>query len=55
MIEELKDELQTIVNRLFDYKNDHQLIEAEYNDLNEIVYHLQKALNIVEEMKNDSI
>lgn len=55
MIEELKEELQTIVNRLFDYKNNHQLTESEYNDLNEIVYHLQKALDIVQEIKNDSI
>ena len=55
MVEELKTELQAIVNRLFDYKNDHQLTEAEYTDLNEIIYHLQKSLNIVEEMNNDSI
>lgn len=46
MIEELKEELQTIVNRLFDFKNDHQLTEAEYDDLNEIMKHVQNALNI---------
>lgn len=43
--QKLKEELQTIVNLLFDYKNDHELTDDQHDDLKEIVEHVQNALN----------
>lgn len=44
--DKIKNELQIIVNLLFDFKNDHHLTDDEYNDLQVIINHVQNALNI---------
>lgn len=49
MNNELKEELQTIVNLLFDYKNVHQLNDEQYDDLQVIINHVQNVLNISED------